>query len=78
MIAEGKRLRDKCYISIKVDIDNLTVSASAKCGDRWEPLNITQRIPLDIMARTELPILNQMELTESLLQNPQIEEIHLS
>ena len=78
MITEGKRLRDKCYIRIKVDIDNLSVSAYARCGDRWEPLNITQRIPLDIMARTELPILNQMELTESLLQNPQIEEIHLS
>ena len=78
MIAEGKRLRDKCYIRIMVDIDNLSVSAYARCGDRWEPLNITQRIPLDIMAGTELPTLNQMELAESLLQNPQIEEIHLS
>ena len=78
MIKEGKRLRNGCFIRTKVDIDNLTVSATAKCGDRWEPLNITQKIPLDIMARAELPPLNQMELTDSLSQNPMIEEIRLS
>ena len=80
MIEEGKRLHDKCYIRTKVDIDKLTVSASAKVGDRWVPLNLTQHIPLDIMSREELPILSQeeMEQSQSLSQGATSAEIQIS
>ena len=64
IIAEGKRMHDKCFIRPKVDIDNLTLSGSARIGDRWVDLGISQPIPLDIMDKADLPMFNLAEMVE--------------
>ena len=49
MIQEGKRLRKDCFIKVKIDIDNLKLSASARTDDGWDNLGLDQDIPLDIL-----------------------------
>ena len=77
MITEGKKRHDGCFIRTKVDIDNLSVSASAKVENKWVPLDyLTQVIPLDILDKTELPTLGSGETPMS--QDPSHEEIIIS
>ena len=48
-IEEGKKLRDKCFIRNKVDIDNLRIITSARAENGWEHLDIDMEIPVDIL-----------------------------
>ena len=48
-IEEGKKLRDKCFIRTRVDIDNLKLTTSARAENGWEHLDLDKDIPLDIL-----------------------------
>ena len=48
-IEEGKKLRDKCFIRNKVDIDNLKIVTMAKAENGWEHLDLDKQIPDDIL-----------------------------
>ena len=54
-IQKGKQLKDGCYIRTKVDIDNLTLSASARTPSGWLNLDLDQAIPLDILDKYTSP-----------------------
>ena len=51
IISSGKRLREGLFIKVKVDIDNLKLSASARTPTGWENLDLDRTIPLDILER---------------------------
>ena len=51
MIKQGKDSNPGSYIRIKVDIDNLLLSAHARQGDSWTHLKLDMVIPLDILDR---------------------------
>ena len=44
-------MRKDCFIKVKIDIDNLKLSASARTTDGWDNLGLDQDIPLDILDR---------------------------
>ena len=66
MIQEGKRLRKDCFIKVKIDIDNLKLSASARTSDGWDNLGLNQDIPLDILDKY-VPI-SQSAMTTDILE----------
>ena len=51
IISSGKRLREGLFIKVKVDIDNLKLSAAARTPTGWENLDLDRTIPLDILER---------------------------
>ena len=53
MIKQGKDSNPGSYIRIKVDIDNLLLSAHARQGDSWTHLKLDTVIPLDILDRNQ-------------------------
>ena len=55
-ILEGKKAfpNEKVFIKNKVDIDNLTISTSARINNVWQKLNMDKVIPLDIMGNPQL------------------------
>ena len=66
-IQEGKKMRPDSYIRTKVDIDNMSISASARSGEGWEKLDrLTQNIPLDILDRSDplADLQSQMNVAE--------------
>ena len=48
-VQKGKQLRDGCFIKVKVDIDNMMLSAAARTPTGWVNLDLDQAIPLDIL-----------------------------
>ena len=48
-VQKGKALREGCFIKVKVDIDNMQLSASARTPSGWVNLQLDQAIPLDIL-----------------------------
>ena len=64
-IQNGKKMRQGCFIKVKVDIDNLKISAAARIDAGWENLGLDTPIPLDILDRYSPPnISEQMSDTE--------------
>ena len=59
-IAEGKKRMDKCFIKVKVDIDNLKLSASARTDQGWTNLELDQNIPLDILEKYVSPLASDL------------------
>ena len=60
-------MRPDSYIRTKVDIDNMTISASARSSDGWEKLDrLMQPIPLDILDRSDpmADLQSQMNVAE--------------
>ena len=57
-IQNGKRLRPGCFIKVKIDIDNLKLSASARSEAGWENLALDQSIPLTILDKFVPPLLS--------------------
>ena len=53
MIKQGKISSPGSFIRIKVDIDNLLLSAHARQGDNWTHLKLDTVIPLDILYRNQ-------------------------
>ena len=53
MIQNGKNSNPDSFIKIKVDIDNLLLSAHARQGDNWIHLKLDTVIPLDILDRNQ-------------------------
>ena len=51
MIQNGKNTNPDCFIKIKVDIDNLMLTAHARKEDTWIHLKLDTVIPLDILDR---------------------------
>ena len=51
MIQNGKNINPDSFIKIKVDIDNLMLTAHARQGDNWIHLKLDTVIPLDILDR---------------------------
>jgi hypothetical protein len=49
----GKAAKPGCYIRVKVNIENLTVVAHARDNDSWVDLNISKKIPLDVLDATD-------------------------
>ena len=39
-ISKGKQLREGCFIKVKIDVDNLMLSATARGKDGWEKLDL--------------------------------------
>jgi hypothetical protein len=57
LITEGKKLHPNCFIRTKVDVDNLTIDADAKVGDKWVNLGLKCSIPTTILDTvTTLPL----------------------
>ena len=54
MIQQGKSSHPASFIRIKVDIDNLLLSAHARQGDNWIHLKLDTVIPLDILDRFQV------------------------
>ena len=48
-IRSGKQIKEGCFIKVKVDIDNLKLSAAARTLDGWTDLALIKNIPLDIL-----------------------------
>ena len=48
-IRSGKQIKEGCFIKVKVDIDNLKLSAAARTPDGWTDLALNKNIPLDIL-----------------------------
>ena len=64
-IQNGKKMKQGCFIKVKVDIDNLKISAAARTDTGWENLGLDSPIPLDILDRYSPPnISDQMSDTE--------------
>ena len=62
-ILEGKKSFDKSYIRTKIDIDNLTISASARTGTTWTVVYGPVPIPLDVLdPNTVIPESEQPEV----------------
>ena len=53
MIKQGKDSNPGSYIRIKVNIDDLLLSAHARHGDSWTHLKLDTVIPLDILDRNQ-------------------------
>jgi len=60
-IEEGKKLRPKCFIRNKVDIDNLKITTSARAENGWEHLDLDKVIPLDILGNELMRSHNQQD-----------------
>ena len=69
-ISKGKQLREGCFIKVKIELDNLMLSASARGKDGWEKLDMDTPIPLDILERyVPMNIPDMMSDTEELAQS---------
>jgi len=65
-VKEGKQKKPDHYIRVKVDSAKMTVSAQASIKNEngkwgWEDLDISHKIPLDILEHPEQVTLEQME-----------------
>lgn len=49
LIKKGKAIHKEAFIRTKIDIENLTVHVSAKVNNSWLDLDLSQKIPLDIL-----------------------------
>ena len=77
-VKKGKQLHEDCFIKVKVDIDNMVLSASAKTPTGWTNLPLDQAIPLDILDKSVPPTLssnntgnsNPMEVADTQTVDP--------
>jgi hypothetical protein len=53
-VEAGRRLHPDTFIKVKVEIDKLRLSTSARTQDGWVNLDLTPEIPLDILDNDEL------------------------
>ena len=58
-IQNGKKMRQGCFIKVKVDMDNLKISAAARTDTGWENLGLDSPIPLDILDRYSPPNISE-------------------
>jgi hypothetical protein len=53
-VSEGQAIHPDCFIKVKVDTENLQVTASARSKDGWTDLDIAKNIPIDLLENQEL------------------------
>jgi len=69
-ILEGKKLHKESFIRTKIDVDKLTVTASARIGNSWTTVFGPVPIPLDVLdpntviPESDTPEVSEMETTE--------------
>jgi hypothetical protein len=64
VINAGKDLQPDCFIRTKVNVENLTIEASAKTASGWLDLGIKRNIPLDIIDGNIVTGVSQMTVDE--------------
>ena len=77
-VQKGKQLHEGCFIKVKVDIDNMVLSASARTPAGWTNLPLDQAIPLDILDKSAPPTMpsnstgnsNPMEMADTQTEDP--------
>ena len=71
-ILEGKKTCPETYIRTRIDVDNLTVTASARVGATWSVVYGPVPIPLDVLdPNTIIPVPEQPEVsTMDTVENP--------
>ena len=55
-----------CFIRVRVSHESLSVTAHAREGDDWTDLGLTKDIPLDILDATELAVLEEEPMMETI------------
>jgi hypothetical protein len=64
VINASKDLQPDCFIRTKVNVENLTIEASAKTASGWLDLGIKRNIPLDIIDGNIVTGVSQMTVDE--------------
>ncbi len=70
MIQDGRKASPGNYVRVKVDAENMKISAAASINQgnnkyKWEDLNIVSDIPLDILDKTVQVTLENEEAIDS-------------